>query len=401
MSKTQRRKLLELYFAICKEDVKQVRELISDGVDVNTVDNKKTPLDWVIERDPVNINIARVLIKAGADINIANKQFFSAFERGDIKKVRELIAVGVNVDNIVDENGYAPLNRAAFRNNINMVKTLINKGADVNITDENRYTPLICATINNCMEVVKTLINEGADINIAKDGCTPLGWAVGTDHIIIVGLIVNHIVKLEAAGLYVSEENLEKKNEFINTSRERSDNYSQHSKNCEEEVKKIKKRNESLHDFLRENDVNKMADIWEQNENLRDEFDNEENLKKLYPEYVYILINKASEVKKEIFLHNHKPLIDVLSKNYEKDFQKMSFAGIENFSISHGDDYSDLQQETRVTLIGCLDFEDVKERHVPKLKVKIFAEMIENEGINSNLKCPSTEQPQELNRAFN
>ncbi|WP_265015189.1 hypothetical protein [Wolbachia endosymbiont (group B) of Camptogramma bilineatum] len=52
-----------------------------------------------------------------------------------------------------------------------------------------------------------------------------------------------------------------------------------------------------------------MVDIWEKNENVRNEFDNEKGLKGKYPEYADILINKANKVKKEIFLHNQKPLI--------------------------------------------------------------------------------------------
>lgn len=55
---------------------------------------------------------------------------------------------------------------------------------------------------------------------------------------------------------------------------------------------------------MRESDVNKMVDIWEKNENVRNEFDNEKGLKGKYPEYADILINKANKVKKEIFLHN-------------------------------------------------------------------------------------------------
>lgn len=101
--------------------------------------------------------------------------------------------------------------------------------------------------------------------------------------------MVNHIAKLEAIDPYISKENLQ----FINASEERNNNYLQHLRNCKKEVQMIKERNESLYNFLRENDVNKMLGIWEKNENVRNEFDNEESLKKLYPEYAHILINKA------------------------------------------------------------------------------------------------------------
>ncbi|WP_353281718.1 ankyrin repeat domain-containing protein [Wolbachia endosymbiont (group B) of Horisme vitalbata] len=307
--------------------------------------------------------------------------------------------------NAKDKDERTPLHHAAHRLSTEEVKVLIEAGADVNSVDRCGWTPLFASIISYYGEfrnIIKVLIDLGADINAKdKNKKTPLHWATEMRFTDICEVILNHIARLEVAGLYVSEENLQKKNEFITTSTERYNNYLQHLKNCEEEVKKIKERNKSLYDFLRENDVNKMAGIWEQNENVRNEFDNEENLKKLYPEYAHILINKADEVKKEIFLHNHRPLIDVLSENYKGDFQKMSFAGIKNSLMFHNNDYSYIQQETGVTLINCLDFEDVKERHVPKLKVRVFAEMIQNKGINSNIEFSSTEQTQGASQSLN
>ncbi|WP_264687122.1 MULTISPECIES: ankyrin repeat domain-containing protein [unclassified Wolbachia] len=331
-------------------------------------------------------------------------ELLDAVRKRDMKEFVRLIKAGADI-NAKDKDERTPLHHAAQRLSTEEVKVLIEAGADVNSVDRCGWTPLITSIMcfyGEFTDIIKVLIDLGADIN-AKDKSkkTPLHWATEMGFTDICEVILNHIARLEVAGLYVSEENLQKKNEFITTSTERYNNYLQHLKNCEEEVKKIKERNKSLYDFLRENDVNKMAGIWEQNENVRNEFDNEENLKKLYPEYAHILINKADELKKEIFLHNHRPLIDVLSENYKGDFQKMSFAGIKNSLMFHNNDYSYIQQETGVTLINCLDFEDVKERHVPKLKVRVFAEMIQNKGINSNIEFSSTEQTQGASQSLN
>lgn len=53
--------------------------------------------------------------------------------------------------------------------------------------------------------------------------------------------------------------------------------------------------------------------------------------------------------------------------------------------MSHRNDYSYIQQETGVTLMNCLDFEDVKEKHIPKLKLMTFAEEVKNKGAGSNV----------------
>ncbi|WP_264686114.1 MULTISPECIES: ankyrin repeat domain-containing protein [unclassified Wolbachia] len=259
----------------------------------------------------------------------------------NMKEIVRLIEAGADI-NAKDKNERTPLHTAAEYSSTKAVKVLIEAGADINAKDKNERTPLHIAAVKGYTEIVKVLIDLGADINAKdKNKKTPLHRATEIGFTDICEVILNHIARLEVAGLYVSEENLQKKNEFITTSTERYNNYLQHLKNCEEEVKKIKERNKSLYDFLRENDVNKMAGIWEQNENVRNEFDNEENLKKLYPEYAHILINKADEVKKEIFLHNNKPLVDFLSTHYRYDFQKAKFFGMERFFEVHKNDFKE------------------------------------------------------------
>lgn len=55
-----------------------------------------------------------------------------------------------------------------------MVNLLIANGADVNAQDFEDYTPLHNAAWNGHLEIVKTLVNQGANINLASyDGSTP------------------------------------------------------------------------------------------------------------------------------------------------------------------------------------------------------------------------------------
>ena len=46
-----------------------------------------------------------------------------------------------------------------------MVKLLIKYGANVSKTDANNWTPLLCAGLNNHLDVVKYLVERGANIN--------------------------------------------------------------------------------------------------------------------------------------------------------------------------------------------------------------------------------------------
>lgn len=68
---------------------------------------------------------------------------------------------------------------ASKNNDLETLKALIEKGADVNAKDEfcNR-TALMYASFNGYLEIVKYLIDKGADINAKDDSnITALMWA--------------------------------------------------------------------------------------------------------------------------------------------------------------------------------------------------------------------------------
>eukprot|EP00919_Chromeraceae_sp_WS-2016_P012844 GHVR01030080.1.p1 GENE.GHVR01030080.1~~GHVR01030080.1.p1 ORF type:complete len:135 (-),score=15.28 GHVR01030080.1:923-1327(-) len=65
--------------------------------------------------------------------------------------------------------------RTCAEGKIKFVKTLLNKGADVNSEDYYGNTPLIVASSNGFLEVVKLCVEYGADVNHkAKNGYLPI-----------------------------------------------------------------------------------------------------------------------------------------------------------------------------------------------------------------------------------
>ena len=79
--------------------------------------------------------------------------------------VKELIEEGANV-NTQDENGKTILMFASFRGYLEIVKELIKAGADVNIKDKNGTTALIVASYKEHKEIVKELIEAGANTTL-------------------------------------------------------------------------------------------------------------------------------------------------------------------------------------------------------------------------------------------
>jgi ankyrin repeat protein len=94
---------------------------------------------------------------------------------------------------------------AARKGDVETVKALLAKGADVNAKTEYGATALSFAADKGHVEVVKVLLANKADVNV-KDtfyNATPLTWAIGKNHAAIVQLIVEAGAQdVDAALLY-------------------------------------------------------------------------------------------------------------------------------------------------------------------------------------------------------
>ena len=92
----------------------------------------------------------------------------------DYKKVEHLIKEGAD-PNTQDNNGWTPLHEVAQRNNIEILRLLLDAGANPNVPggDEN-YTPLHDAVEAGHVETIELLIERGADKKLRdKNGRIP------------------------------------------------------------------------------------------------------------------------------------------------------------------------------------------------------------------------------------
>jgi ankyrin repeat protein len=89
---------------------------------------------------------------------------------------------GASVDS-VNKNREAALHRAAIGGHLEIVKSLVYAGCNLNAQTTFSETALQLATENEEWEIVKLLVDCGADVNIKRtDGWAPLytaAWQVG------------------------------------------------------------------------------------------------------------------------------------------------------------------------------------------------------------------------------
>jgi len=88
-------------------------------------------------------------------------------------------------------SNWAEITQAAFDKKYEIVKSLIEGGADVNARRKDGTPLLMLASAHGQIEIVRLLIDNGADINIqSKSGSTALIWALVYDHPDIAKLLL-------------------------------------------------------------------------------------------------------------------------------------------------------------------------------------------------------------------
>lgn len=89
------------------------------------------------------------------------KRLRRSVRRGATQKVLAMIAADPAVIEIRDDRGSTLLHAACFYADVELVKTLVGSGADVNAVDRDGVTPLMLSV--NHVDIVKLLLDAGAD----------------------------------------------------------------------------------------------------------------------------------------------------------------------------------------------------------------------------------------------
>jgi cytohesin len=112
----------------------------------------------------------------------------------NLNLIQDLIILGADLKwQDEDNDGWTLLHWAAFFGRVEIVRMLIDAGADLNVQDEYGRSPLIwSAYYDNIEEIARVLIDGGADVNIQDNyGWTPLHMATKWENVEMVQILVN------------------------------------------------------------------------------------------------------------------------------------------------------------------------------------------------------------------
>ena len=116
--------------------------------------------------------ITEVLIKCVDDISL-----FEAAAAGKFDTVTHLITTKPQYVNDHTDDGFTALGLACYFGHYDVARYLVLKGADVNLPSKNGFNvyPIHSAAAGNYTDIVKLLIEAGAEVNVKQQaGSTPL-----------------------------------------------------------------------------------------------------------------------------------------------------------------------------------------------------------------------------------
>lgn len=128
------------------------------------------------------------------------KKMYNAVDRNDFERAGEIIRKYPEMVNEIVGLGEAPLHIAAGWGNLDMIKYLIEKKAQVNKKNSQGETPLHGAARNGRLEVVKYLIANGANMDIQDNQDeTPLHKAVSAVYpdLATIEYLISHGARLD------------------------------------------------------------------------------------------------------------------------------------------------------------------------------------------------------------
>lgn len=180
--------------------IEGVQELIEDGADVNEIDiNGDTAAIWAANYG--NLDMLKILVEAGACLNVRGGSGMSPLSYAISNQNEDMITyiknkLCINVKpTFIDQRQrkkHVDIIECAKKGMSKQVEKLIADGVDVNETDASGDCAVMEAVQRNDLKMLKLLVDAGARLNVSN-GVTPMAYAEHHRNAAMMNYIREHI----------------------------------------------------------------------------------------------------------------------------------------------------------------------------------------------------------------
>ncbi|CAG2105105.1 unnamed protein product, partial [Medioppia subpectinata] len=191
-----------LMFACAGGHEEVVKLLLKSGANVEDHnENGHTPLMEAASAG--HVNVATILVEHGASINTHSNEYKEsaltlACYKGHLEMVRFLLEAGADQEHKTDEM-HTALMEASMDGHVEVARLLLDSGAQVNMPADSFESPLTLAACGGHVELAMLLLERGANIEEVNDeGYTPLMEAAREGHEEMVALLLSQGADINA-----------------------------------------------------------------------------------------------------------------------------------------------------------------------------------------------------------
>ncbi|GBN09836.1 Ankyrin-3 [Araneus ventricosus] len=152
------------------------RLLLANGADPNNMSGQLLPLHMAVVRG--HSELIEILIKAGANVTLRDGEGSSAIELAIMCRNLEIMETLLELSkldiNLKGHNGRTLLHDAAISGSLQIVKSLVDKGAAINDRDSTDAKPIHIAAKEGHQDIVEYFLSEGLDIDDRGEN----GWCL-------------------------------------------------------------------------------------------------------------------------------------------------------------------------------------------------------------------------------
>ncbi|KAJ8408895.1 hypothetical protein AAFF_G00247130 [Aldrovandia affinis] len=178
-----------------------VKLLLVHGADVNAQSSTgNTALTYACAGGFVDV--VKVLLKEGANIEDHNENghtpLMEAASAGHVEVARVLLDYGAGINTHSNEFKESALTLACYKGHLDMVRFLLEAGADQEHKTDEMHTALMEACMDGHVEVARLLLDSGAQVNMPADSFeSPLTLAACGGHVELAALLIERGANLE------------------------------------------------------------------------------------------------------------------------------------------------------------------------------------------------------------